>query len=147
MVTAAKATFQTTFRIFEAMILLRKIVNTFLALTLLLATTGMTLNKHYCMGRLVSVAVNESAAPCSENGEPVQMPCCEDVSEELKVEEVAQASFDFNATPDLYQLAIVTYFLLDAPLVSVEQGQVKFQNYSPPPPDRDIPVLVQSFLI
>lgn len=99
------------------------------------------------MGRLKSIAVFESANLCVERGFETTMPCCEDVSEELKVEEVTQASFDFKAAPDLHQLALITYFLLDHELLSLEKEKPELQNYSPPPTDRDIPVLVQSFLI
>ncbi|MEP1096031.1 MAG: hypothetical protein ABJG78_13035 [Cyclobacteriaceae bacterium] len=129
------------------MILFRKIVNTLLAITLLIATTGVTLNKHYCMGRVKSVAVFHHAENCMGDNLIDPMPCCEDVSEQLKVEHLTKASFDFESSPSLYQLAIISYFVLDQDLISVEKDKPKFQNYSPPPPDRDIPVLIQSFLI
>lgn len=126
--------------------ILKNIANTFLAITLLIATTGITLNKHYCMGRLKSIAVNEHAEHCFE-GEEEQMPCCKDISEELKVEEITTVGFDFDATPDLYQLAIVQYVLLQNHNFGLQSEKPHFQHYSPPLPDRDIPVLVQSFLI
>lgn len=128
-------------------ILLRKIVNTFLAITLLIATTGVTLNKHYCMGRVKSVAIFHHAENCMGNDLVDPMPCCEDVSEELKVEHLTKASFGFESSASLYQLAVITYFVLDQDLISVEKDKLEFQNYTPPPPDRDIPVLIQSFLI
>ena len=89
------------------MSLFRKIANIFLAVLLLVATTGVTLNKHYCMGRLKSVAVFVSANPC-DNGMEDPMPCCKDTSEELKVDELTKASFDFKSTTDLYLLATIT---------------------------------------
>ena len=129
------------------MILLRKIVNTFLAITLLIATTGVTLNKHYCMGRVKSVAVFHHAENCMGNDLIDPMPCCEDVNQELKVDHLTKASFDFESSANFYQLAIITYFVLNSDLASVENDKPAFQNYAPPPPDRDIPVLIQSFLI
>ncbi len=121
-------------------------MNSFVAATLLIATTGMTLNKHYCMGQLKSIAINEIASPCiDKDGSPVQMPCCDDVSEELRVEEITQVSFDFDSQPDLYPLAIVSWVLLDAELVE-EQDKTQSQ-YDPPLPDQDIRVLHQVFLI
>ena len=125
---------------------LKNIANTLLAIILLIATTGVTLNKHYCMGRLMSIAVNEHATHCFD-GEEEQMPCCKDVSEELKIEEITTTGFDFDATPDLFQLAIVSYVLLEDPILDDDPDKPHFQHYSPPLPDKDITVLVQSFLI
>ncbi|MEP5614455.1 MAG: hypothetical protein ABJP45_19540 [Cyclobacteriaceae bacterium] len=127
------------------MILFRKIVNVFLAVLLLVATTGVTLNKHYCMGRLKSVAVFVSANTC-EAGKEDPMPCCKDTSEELKVNELTKASFDFKATADLYLLAAITYVLLEDTYSSADK-QVEFYNYDPPLPEQDIRVLTQVFRI
>ena len=124
----------------------KNIANTFLAITLLIATTGVTLNKHYCMGRLKSVAINEHATQCS-GGEEEPMPCCKDISEELKVEEFTTSGFDFDATPDLYQLAIINYVLIDATESATESEKLHFHHYSPPLPDEDITILTQTFLI
>ncbi|MEO9870766.1 MAG: hypothetical protein ABJL37_03385 [Ekhidna sp.] len=98
------------------------------------------------MGRLKSMAVNVHSEHCFE-GEEEQMPCCKDISEELKVEEITTVFFDFDATPDLFQLAIINYVLLQD--IDYNNGSEKspFQHYSPPLPDQDIPVLIQSFLI
>lgn len=127
------------------MAILKNIANTLLAIILLIATTGVTLNKHYCMGKLKSIAVNGHAEQCFE-GEAEQMPCCKDVSEELKVEEVITPAFDFDATPELYQLTIVNLVLLD--LVELEEVEkYHFKHYSPPVPDKDIQVLNETFLI
>ena len=98
------------------------------------------------MGRLKSIAVNEHAEHCYE-GEEEQMPCCKDISEELKVEEVTTVAFDFDASTDLYQLAIINFVLLENIDFDFQVDHPKFQHYSPPLPDRDIPVLIQSFLI
>ncbi len=133
-------------RIFATVRIFKNIANTLLAIILLIATTGVTLNKHYCMGRLKSIAVNSHAEQCFDNEED-QMPCCKDISEELKIEEVTTVDFDFDATPDLYQLAIVNYVLLEDITADFEFAKPHFKHYSPPLPDRDIPVFIQSFLI
>lgn len=99
------------------------------------------------MGRLKSVAVFQEAENCLGKGFTDPMPCCQDVSEELKVEELTKASFEFKSTPDLYELASISWILLEEQKVQVQRDKPHFLNYLPPPPDRDIPVLVQSFLI
>ena len=127
------------------MSLFRKIANTFLAVLLLVGTTGVTLNKHYCLGRLQSVAVFVSAKPC-DTGMEDPMPCCEDTSEELKVDELTKSTFDFKSTTDLYLLAAITYVLLEDTYSSSDK-QVKYYNYDPPLPDQDMRVLHQVFRI
>lgn len=133
-------------RTFAEVILLKKIANISIALVLLVATTGVTLNKHYCMGRLKAVALFQSANTCADEGMTDPMPCCEDVSEELKVENLTKASFDFKSSPELVQLAAFQHAFLVV-IISNKKERPSFQNYSPPPSDRDIPVLIQSFLI
>lgn len=98
------------------------------------------------MGRLKSMALNVHAEQCYE-GEEEQMPCCKDVSEELKVEDFTPVGFDFDATPELFELAIVNFVVLQEIDFRVQSEKPHFQHYSPPLPDQDIPVLIQSFLI
>lgn len=141
---ATKTNFNTN-RTFVAMSFFRRIANTFLAVLLLVATTGVTLNKHYCLGRLQSVAVFVNANPC-DTGMEDPMPCCEDTSEELKVDEMTKSSFDFKSTTDLYLIAAITYVLLED-TYSSSYKQVKYYNYDPPIPDQDRQVLHQVFRI
>ncbi len=98
------------------------------------------------MGKLKSMAVNVHAEHCFE-GEEEQMPCCKDISEELKVDEFTTVAFDFDAEPDLYQLAIVHFVLLQDVDFDVQLDAPIFDHYSPPLPDKDLPVFNQSFLI
>ena len=99
------------------------------------------------MGQLKAIAINESASLCvDKDGEPIQMPCCEDISEELKVEEITQVSFDFDSQPDLYELAIITWITLGMQNAA-ELENLQLQYYAPPPPDNDFKVNLQVFLI
>ena len=125
---------------------LHKIANVLLSITLLIATTGFTLNKHYCMGRLKAVAINETASPCGEKGTKDPMPCCEDVSQHLKVDEITKTAFDFDSQPDLVQLAIIAWVFSEGKLPEV-QNSPTYYPYNPPPPDLDRQVAYQVFLI
>ncbi len=98
------------------------------------------------MGQLKSVAVNVHAEHCFE-GEEEQMPCCKDTIQELKVEEITTVTFDFDASPNLLELAIINHILLKDISFILEQEKPELLFYDPPLPDRDIPVLIQSFLI
>lgn len=99
------------------------------------------------MGRLKSMAIFEHAQNCTGSDTEDPMPCCKDVSEELKVEEITTVAFDFDAQTVLFQLATIDLSLLENIEFTTKENKHYFKHYSPPLPDRDIPVLVQSFLI
>ena len=98
------------------------------------------------MGKLKSIAINTQAGHCFE-GEEEQMPCCKDINEELKVEEFTTTAFDFDATPDLYPLAIIGLVLSTDIDFILQSEKPVFEYYSPPPPDIDFQVAHQTFLI
>lgn len=99
------------------------------------------------MGRLKSVALFEAAGSCIDRGFEEPMPCCEDISEEWKVDELTQTSFDFEIDPGYHLLATTIYLIEDQTQQTKEFTNTKYKNFAPPLIDRDIPVLVQSFLI
>ena len=100
------------------------------------------------MGRLKAVSINETASLCVDiDGEPAQMPCCEDISEELKIDEVTQVSFDFDSQPDLYELAIISWVSFHSFHETFELEKLKFKRYTPHPPDSNFQVDHQVFLI
>lgn len=97
------------------------------------------------MGRLKAVAINEPAHSCNGSDED-PMPCCEDVSEELKVDEITKASFDFSGSTNWITLTVIEITLFNlTPEVEVDQSE--FQDYAPPLPDHDLLVEQQVFLI
>ena len=129
---------------------LKTVGNFCLVLMLLVATSGITLSKHYCMGRLKAVAVFESVQKCegaSHEDEP--MPCCKDVTEELKLEEITTISFEFDATPSLLELATIPTF--DDLAFQIRENVLWFPSATlqanPPPPDADYRVSFQVFRI
>lgn len=76
-----------------------------------------------------------------------QKNCCDDESHELRIKELNKATFDVDLTPDLKLVATITLFLhsLEAESSIIETPDYRY--YKPPLIDKDIPVLVQSFLI
>ena len=127
--------------------MLKKAIHITLILAILISTTGFTLHKHYCMGRVMSLAVNHEAASCTDLGTEDPMPCCDDVSQVLKVHEITQVSFDFDSTPQLYQLALIEWFSVDFSLEITEEEAPQSHYYLPPPPSHDLLVEYQVFLI
>jgi len=123
----------------------KTILYSFIAITLLVATTGMTLHKHYCMGRLKAVAINQHIDNCSgEDKEP--MPCCKDVAQELKVEEVTQTVFDFDSHPHLFQIACIQFFI-STKFIPSEEKKHPSKHYPPPIPVADFQANYQVFII
>jgi len=129
----------------------RAIANVFFAALILLSTTGVTLHKHYCMGSVKDVTVFENFRSCMaamgfEEDEACPTGCCKDVSQELKVDNLAKTVFNFYSTPDLSLISIVFYELFDIN-PGDHNSQTAYLNYKPPLIDHDIQLLVQSFLL
>ena len=55
--------------------MLTRIVNTVSAFIMLVSTTGMTVNMHFCMDRLYAVGINRPAESCCEHGKGCMESC------------------------------------------------------------------------
>ncbi len=137
--------------------LLKSIVSSVLALLVLVSSSSFMVNMHFCGGHVQSVSLIKEATPCPME---VQLPpchkkmavkksgCCED-------KQVAFEGKDFNTlVQDFSTFAWqASNWVVTLPMI-MEVIQVSeslaFSNrtpYKPPIVERDIPVLVQSFLI
>ena len=125
---------------------IKSIGNVLLATTLLIATTGVTLSKHYCLGRLKSVSVFEQAKGCPGSERDAPLPCCDYVDTELKVEDLTFSSFEFDGETDYYFLAVFSWIVTDENRKG-HRGDPEFQIYDPPPNEIDIQTQFQVFLI
>lgn len=99
------------------------------------------------MGRVMSLAINHEANSCSDSTTEDPMPCCDDVSQELKVEEITQVSFDFDSTPHLYQLTIIVWYVADFYQYHIDSKSPVYLAHSPPLPNFDLLTAHQVFLI
>ncbi len=133
-----------------------------LSALVLLNSTSFAFGLHFCMGQLQNVALFGGADPCGmeqekspcsanthrsdlEHQQLTQNGCCEDQSivlEGSKEPGIVEIAFvpDFQMTAVLYALVS---FIFTSPSIDYDS----FNDYSPPVIERDIPVLVQSFLI
>ena len=111
-----------------------------LALLVFFSSAGIVLPKHHCQLK----AQNESLS-CADTG--CQKGCC---STELQYFQLDQdqsiPSLDngLNSTVNYFFVATVNAFII---VHEGRQHEQLFFNYKPPPLLRDIPVLVQSFLL
>lgn len=122
-----------------------KIANVVLAGVLLLSTIGITLNKHYCMGRLKSVAVYAHADSCTGSDEKDPMPCCQDVLQVLQVDDMAKAAFEFHLDATVEFLAVPLYAL--SPISTESRTFHHVNTYAPPLQESDILILHHIFRI
>ncbi len=128
-----------------------------LALMVLVCSSSFTVNMHFCGGHVQSVSLIEDATPCPTE---VQLPachkkiaikksgCCED-------KHVAFEGKDFNT--QVQDFSMLTWqsinWVATLPIIMevIQMNEsLAFSNhipYKPPIVERDIPVLVQSFLI
>ena len=114
--------------------LLRKVAHIALASLLLLTTTGISLSKHYCMGRLKSVAVFADADHCMGGQDMDPMPCCEDTHEVLKVEDLSVVDVTLDLQPVLFILATIEWS--DRLCKPVIREPLLAASDTSPPPDR-----------
>ena len=93
------------------------------------------------------MAINVTAKPCYDLNGSEKMPCCDDVTQELKVEEITTAGFDFDASPDLFEITVVDFVLLSEVYLREEQEFSFYQDYPPPLPSEDLYLLFETYLI
>ena len=127
----------------------------FLAIIVMVASLGFTMNKHYCGGELKKFAINAEVAPCpmcanhtstTDQESHDENECCENDQEELKIR-------DFNLSKKVdkkqitdFQFITLTYILIDD-IHAFSAETIPFSQYLPPLIDHDIPVEIQSFLL
>lgn len=117
----------------------------FLATLVLVATSGVGITKHICGNRVASVSMTGDAG-CTCGAMEDAASCCHSERQFFQLDD------DFSVAPvqslnlsAATILAVVAYNLSFDLLV--EEGQTEYLNYKPPIPDKDIPVLIRSFLI
>ena len=63
--------------------MMKRIFHILLSASILIATSGLTVSKHYCKGNLVDIAINvEAESCCGMDGD-----CCHNENEFLKLQE------------------------------------------------------------
>ena len=139
---------------------MKKALSIFLSALLLFSSTGFTVSNHYCKGSLEKVKIGFSSenlscdmmktdATCEKHQSKKKMTkttCCSNqfihFSLQDTFEKVSPKTIEFN--PDF--LLAYTFVSIGIDPFAKEKAHT-FLFYSPPQLDRDIPILVQSFLI
>ena len=137
---------------------MKKIFSIILSILFLFSSVGVTFATHYCGGKVFSKKItyitntdgcgmeSDRQLPCEPNKSSVKKKsCCDDDLEIFKItDEYNPSSFDFNLN-----LGFLTAFFNSVEQLSSQTSSTfsKYKNYRPPLLERDITVLVQSFLI
>ena len=115
-----------------------------LIFTLLVSTTGVKIDKHYCCGRLIDTSIYSQAESCGMDEIP---GCCTSTSTWLQVEDDFQEEATF-AIPqfDSHTFTAEVLYSVVYPW-NTGVNHISFSDKSPPLIVRDIPIFVQSFLL
>ena len=137
--------------------ILHKILSVFLAFTVLFSTLSFSVDKHICMGEVMDSSYFSDADSCGMimevedcnidgfTDEVQKEKCCNDIHELIpgnQTEQQALQSFDIEKVQFLIAFSY-TYINLHED----DTDKVPFRDHSPPPVDKDINVLYQTFLI
>lgn len=114
---------------------------------------------HFCMGELDNIALFDLGESCTmemqkpachqSDGETVLQgkakSCCEDQSFEVSAQEEIMQNGSISSND--FQLIAVAFVIVPHLFDQRIIQKTPFQDYSPPRIKRDIPVLIQSFLL
>jgi hypothetical protein len=122
---------------------MQRITSILLSILIISLSAGVTINTHFCGGNLESVSFYQDKDCCCGDGE-MESNCCSNETIQYQTDQqFAPVSFEwkvkvFKTVAAAVQTEIVSFQLL---------SHKAYQNYKPPLLQRNIPVLVQSFLL
>ncbi|MEZ4954996.1 MAG: hypothetical protein R2825_15630 [Saprospiraceae bacterium] len=132
-----------------------RILHIILAISVLFSTTGILMGKHFCKQERQTEKVlaktksccQSNNATCGSENNGCDKDCC---SHEYEYFQSDQDKLVQNADlPSLNKPAFLSTLLLvfDIEIPSFDNNTLQFQSYRPPIVERDISVLLQTFLI
>ena len=134
---------------------MKKIFSVILSLVILITSMGFTVSTHICGGKKVKTVLGIGAADVScgmeknanncASKKQMNANCCQDEFQLIQNDEdYTQQVIDFELSPDFFFAFVTSY----VELFYAENLEYDFfTDHSPPPLIKDIPVLIQSFLI
>ena len=124
----------------------RRIFVTFLSFLITILSIGIVINKHYCLDKLISVALYTESAPCSEDEKSMSFPCCEDVTEDYSLPEFSITDYNADVTfSGIFLYAIVHHSYLSALLEISHNGhqwEARSVNFPTPPRQPELQVFL-----
>lgn len=127
-----------------------------MALIVLLSTMSFTVGMHYCGEHLVDFSVFTPAESCGmeammstttkDDCSVMKMDCCTDVEIVMEGQDDLKISFDQITFEQQTFITTFVYSYIDL-FEEVDENNIPFKEYAPPPLIRDVQVLDQTFLI
>ena len=134
---------------------MKKALSIFLAILMLASSSGIAYAQHYCgeYKMLSEITLGEKHLSC---GMAMELPGCDDEQEEpgccdneyTKVETddtFEKSSFEINLSP-VFVASFISVFVLETEELHKEHD-FNFKDHDPPPLERDLQVLYETFLI
>ncbi|MCK9451909.1 MAG: hypothetical protein M0Q90_09485 [Bacteroidales bacterium] len=139
---------------------MKKILSVSLALTILFANIGFSMNTHFCGGEAVETSFSiglhnpdcgmdnmdeacETTTPTEE--QLIPQPCCENQHQLMQLDENATIQPVTVFTNFAFLAAFIAVFV--EPVIIADQTFTQSNNYRVPLPNEDIQVLFQTFII
>ena len=126
---------------------MRRVFHIILSFSLMVATTGLSISKHYCGNSVVHTTLGTEAKSCMP-GMDMGHGCCDEETETHIVEDdfqISHSDIHLNPEYDLLISYLVTVVNL-APEFNPTSHYIAFDT-GPPVPDEPLYVMVQSFLL
>lgn len=133
---------------------MKQVISFILSFVILFTSMGFTLSSHYCGGKKVKTVLNlgKSDISCGMknmtkecgNHKQFKKKCCQNEFQEIQIEDdyIPQIA-DYNLDTKFAAL----FLFITSNIFNVETEENTFNNHSPPLLVRNIPILIQSFLI
>ena len=120
-----------------------------MALFILFTTAGFSLHQHHCTITKETITSVSHVKDCcgAEDEEECPKGCCQDETKLIQLDaEISLPATTHEFTPEQFA-AVIQYCVLNGLFSQEDKASSKYLNYRPPLLLRDIPVLIQSFLI
>ena len=130
---------------------MKGIFSIIISFAILFTSMGFTFSSHYCGGEKQKSAFNIGVTDVScgmetksNTSSKLKSNCCKDEYQKIQIDDdYTQQNVKIDLHPNFIVAFVATYFNL----FENNAVQKKYALYNPPPLIRDIPIMVQSFLI
>ena len=134
--------------------IIRSIATLSLAAVMLVVSVGVTVNMHFCAGKIQSVALYVKTDPCKDQASchdqhaVKTQGCCAERSIVIKSKEsTIEANHIVSNNPVFNLISVALPFLYSVSAVDFSTGGIANTFYKPPLPTRNILIFLQSLLI
>ncbi|MDN3724503.1 hypothetical protein QRD02_08920 [Aequorivita sp. SDUM287046] len=139
---------------------MKKTISIFLSILMLASSSGIAYAQHFCSGmemmaeitlgqKMLSCGMDAEAhnSDCDEESEySPSHECCDNHYTEVQIDDnFAKASFDLKLNKSFAATFVSVFVLQEVEIASAEK--TFFADYSPPPLERDLNILYETFLI